>query len=83
MEDTCPALLIRNELECSFLVAQTTSTESSAVIVPSPEQEVSNFEWFHVIPKQTHSYYTPPAWYQNFPTVNSVYCNITLALQCK
>ncbi|KAL9894530.1 vacuolar protein sorting 13B [Glossina fuscipes fuscipes] len=81
MEDTCPALLIRNEVECSFLVAQTTSTESSTVIIPYPEQEVSNFEWFHVIRKHTHSYYTPPAWYQNFPTVNSVYCNITLALQ--
>uniref|UniRef100_A0A1A9WB28 VPS13_C domain-containing protein n=1 Tax=Glossina brevipalpis TaxID=37001 RepID=A0A1A9WB28_9MUSC len=81
MEDTCPALLIRNETDCSFLIAQTVSTESSPIIVPTPEKDINHyFQWFHVLPKQCRSYYTPPAWYQNFPEVNSVYCNVTLAI---
>ncbi|XP_046806664.1 vacuolar protein sorting-associated protein 13B [Lucilia cuprina] len=79
-EDVAPAVLLNNQTDCPFIIAQTNAGENSKVSSTSPEYEGKHLEWHHVIPKQSKSYYTPPEWYSHFPDVETTLCNITLAL---
>lgn len=79
-DDVSPAILINNQTDCPFLIAQTSAGENSKVSSTIPEYEGKHLEWYHVIPKQSKSYYTPPECYNHFPDVESTLCNITLAL---
>lgn len=79
-EDVAPALLISNQTDCPFIIAQTNAGENNKVTSTVAEYEGKHLEWNHVIPKQSKSYYTPPEWYSHFPDVEPTLCNITLAL---
>ena len=79
-EDIAPAILINNQTDCPFIIAQTAAGENCKVNCTSPEYEGKQLEWYHMVPKQSKSYYTPPECYKNFPDVESTLCNITLAL---
>ncbi|XP_073817283.1 vacuolar protein sorting 13B isoform X2 [Musca autumnalis] len=80
MEDLSPAVLVNNQTDCAFIVAQTNASENSKVSSTTPEYDGKHLEWYHMIPKQSKCYYTPPEWYTRFPEVDSTLCNITLAL---
>ncbi|XP_061387162.1 intermembrane lipid transfer protein VPS13B [Musca vetustissima] len=79
-EDLSPAVLVNNQTDCAFIVAQTNASENSKVSSTTPEYDGKHLEWYHMIPKQSKCYYTPPEWYTRFPEVDSTLCNITLAL---
>lgn len=79
-EDVAPAVLINNQTDCPFMIAQTKAAENSKVSSTTSEYEGKHLEWYHVIPKQSKSFYTPPECYNHFPDVESTLCNITLAL---
>ncbi|XP_059217881.1 intermembrane lipid transfer protein VPS13B isoform X1 [Stomoxys calcitrans] len=79
-EDISPAVLVNNQTDCGFIVAQTNVPESGKVSSPTPEYDGKHLEWYHMIPPQSKCYYTPPEWYIRFPDVESTLCNITLAL---
>ncbi|XP_058985596.1 intermembrane lipid transfer protein VPS13B-like [Musca domestica] len=79
-EDPSPAVLVNNQTDCAFIVAQTNASENSKVSSTTPEYDGKHLEWYHMIPKQSKCYYTPPEWYIRFPEVDSTLCNITLAL---
>lgn len=83
-EDVSPAVLVNNQTDCAFVVAQTNAPENSKVSSTTPEYEGKHLEWFHMILQHSKCYYTPPEWYTRFPEVESTLCNITLALyDCK
>ncbi|XP_075147258.1 vacuolar protein sorting 13B isoform X1 [Haematobia irritans] len=79
-EDVSPAVLINNQTDCGFIVAQTNAAENAKVSTTTPEYDGKHLEWYHMIPAQSKCYYTPPEWYIRFPEVESTLCNITLAL---
>ncbi len=79
-EDISPALLVTNQTDVPFIIAQTSASENSKVSNTTPEYSGRHFEWYQHVPAYSKCYYTPPELYTNFPDVESTTCNITLAL---
>uniref|UniRef100_W8BHK3 Vacuolar protein sorting-associated protein 13B n=2 Tax=Ceratitis capitata TaxID=7213 RepID=W8BHK3_CERCA len=79
-EDTNPALLVANQTDVAFIIAQTSASENSKVSNTTPEYNGRHFEWYQHVPAYSKCYYTPPELYTSFPDVESTTCNITLAL---
>ncbi|XP_028899829.2 intermembrane lipid transfer protein VPS13B isoform X2 [Zeugodacus cucurbitae] len=79
-EDNSPALLVTNQTDVSFIIAQTSASENSKVSNTTAEYNGRHFEWYQPVPAYSKCYYTPPELYTNFPDVESTTCNITLAL---
>ncbi|XP_054747188.1 intermembrane lipid transfer protein VPS13B isoform X1 [Anastrepha obliqua] len=79
-EDNSPALLVTNQTDVQFIIAQTSASENSKVSNTTPEYSGRHFEWYQHVPAYSKCYYTPPELYTSFPDVESTTCNITLAL---
>uniref|UniRef100_A0A034VE87 Vacuolar protein sorting-associated protein 13B n=1 Tax=Bactrocera dorsalis TaxID=27457 RepID=A0A034VE87_BACDO len=79
-EDNSPALLVTNQTDVPFIIAQTSASENSKVSNTTPEYSGRHFEWYQHVPAYSKCYYTPPELYTSFPDVESTTCNITLAL---
>ncbi|KAH8359232.1 hypothetical protein KR093_005309 [Drosophila rubida] len=78
--DTAPTILINNNTNVKFIVAQTTASGNSNVTCTTPEFVGKQFEWNQHIQPHSKCYYTPPQMYANFPDVEYSMCNLSLAL---
>lgn len=78
--DSAPAIIINNNTNVKFIVAQTSASGNSNVSCTSPEFSGKHFEWNQLIEPYSRCYYTPPQMYDNFPGVEFTMCNLSLAL---
>ncbi|XP_017859321.1 PREDICTED: vacuolar protein sorting-associated protein 13B isoform X2 [Drosophila arizonae] len=78
--DSSPAIIINNNTNVRFIVAQTSASGNSNVTCTSPEFTGKHFEWNQLIEPYSRCYYTPPQMYANFPDVEFTMCNLSLAL---
>jgi len=78
--DTSPAIVISNNTNVKFIVAQTSASENSNVSCTNSEFVGRHFEWNQLVLPQSKCYYTPPQMYANFPDVEFTMCNLSLAV---
>ncbi|KAH8342100.1 hypothetical protein KR059_012058 [Drosophila kikkawai] len=78
--DTAPAIIISNNTNIKFIVAQTSASENSNVSVTNSEFVGRHFEWNQLVLAHSKCYYTPPQMYANFPDVEFTMCNLSLAV---
>ncbi|KAH8293565.1 hypothetical protein KR054_001628 [Drosophila jambulina] len=77
--DTAPAIIISNNTNIKFIVAQTSASENSNVSCTNSEFVGRHFEWNQLVLAHSQCYYTPPQMYANFPDVEFTMCNLSLA----
>ncbi|KAH8362480.1 hypothetical protein KR200_005474 [Drosophila serrata] len=77
--DTAPAIIISNNTNIKFIVAQTSASENSNVSCTNSEFVGRHFEWNQLVLAHSKCYYTPPQMYANFPDVEFTMCNLSLA----
>ncbi|XP_034117971.1 intermembrane lipid transfer protein VPS13B isoform X1 [Drosophila albomicans] len=78
--DTAPTIVISNNTNVKFIVAQTTASGNSNVTCTTSEFAGKHFEWNQLIEPYSKCYYSPPQMYANFPDVEYSMCNLSLAL---
>ncbi|XP_017041700.1 vacuolar protein sorting-associated protein 13B isoform X2 [Drosophila ficusphila] len=78
--DTAPAIVISNNTNVKFIVAQTSASENSNVTCTNSEFVGRHFEWNQLVLPHSKCYYTPPQMYANFPDVEFTMCNLSLAV---
>ncbi|XP_017076320.2 vacuolar protein sorting-associated protein 13B [Drosophila eugracilis] len=78
--DTAPAIVISNNTNVKFIVAQTSASENSNVSCTNSEFAGRHFEWNQLVLPHSKCYYTPPQMYANFPDVEFTMCNLSLAV---
>ncbi|KAM8707006.1 hypothetical protein ACLKA7_011160 [Drosophila subpalustris] len=78
--DTAPTIVINNNTNVKFIVAQTTASGNSNVTCTTSEFAGKHFEWNQLIAPYSKCYYTPPQMYASFPDVEFSMCNLSLAL---
>lgn len=77
--DTAPAIMITNNTNVKFIVAQTSASGNSNVTCTQSEFAGKHFEWYQLVMPHSKCYYTPPQMYANFPDVEFTMCNLSLA----
>lgn len=78
--DTAPAIMINNNTNVKFIVAQTSASGNSNVTCTQSEFAAKHFEWHQLVMPHSKCYYTPPKMYANFPDVEFTMCNLSLAI---
>ncbi|XP_044314696.1 vacuolar protein sorting-associated protein 13B isoform X2 [Drosophila rhopaloa] len=78
--DTAPAIVVSNNTNVKFIVAQTSASENSNVSCTNSEFVGRHFEWNQLVLPHSKCYYTPPQMYSNFPDVEFTMCNLSLAV---
>lgn len=78
--DTAPTIVINNNTNVKFIVAQTTASGNSNVTCTTSEFAGKHFEWNQLISPYSECYYSPPQMYASFPDVEFTMCNLSLAL---
>ncbi|KAH8278838.1 hypothetical protein KR018_010220 [Drosophila ironensis] len=78
--DRAPAIIIANNTNVKFIVAQTSASGNSNVTCTNSEFAGRHFEWNQLVLPHSKCYYTPPQMYSNFPDVEFTMCNLSLAV---
>ncbi|XP_023036340.1 vacuolar protein sorting-associated protein 13B isoform X1 [Drosophila willistoni] len=79
-QDTAPAIILTNNTNIKFIVAQTSASGNSNVTCTTSENVGKHFEWNQLVAPHSKCYYTPPQMYANFPDVEFTMCNLSLAV---
>ncbi|KAH8383835.1 hypothetical protein KR009_010773 [Drosophila setifemur] len=78
--DKAPAVIVSNNTNVKFIVAQTSASGNSNVTCTNSEFVGRHFEWNQLVLPHSKCYYTPPQMYANFPDVEFTMCNLSLAV---